>query len=491
MNFLQRVQWFFWPVEAKEQKRTLLMLIVLFLVSFVYSILRTLKLTILLADPDLPSQAVSYLKIFGIMPAAMLFTWLAMSMQSVMGQKKTFLGMNFLFAGLFAILTLVVLPHKELYRLNISGSNELIALVNSWYITLFYVAAEMWSSIMLNMLCWGVIIEITELKESKRLYALFSLAANLATYVAGWWGSSTIDSHVCYFMQTTHPTWEQSLLFQMCVLWIAQFLIVIFFQAAVSSQEIAQQNTLDKKVRLGFWQSVEIAWKNPIIRNVSLMMISFNIIYHLVDVIHNDYVRSVFSADPKAMNSYLNLVGKYLGIYAVIFSWILSGSFVRQFGLFYSLLFTPILWAVLTALDLMSTAGWIAAVPFTWVNIQIPMYLLSFSLMLSVGRAAKFTIFDTAKEMSFLSLSLQDKRLGKASVDGLTSRLGKTGGAWLVIMILGQVGTLAAALLPLKIAMICAYALWFGSVFALIKVLPAEGKSAKIKSSSSLNTAIA
>ena len=474
MNFGQQLLWFFWPVEAKEHKRTFLMLIVLFYVSFVYSILRTLKLTILLADPDLPSQAISYLKIFGIMPAAMIFTWLAMSMQSGLGQKKTFLGMNFLFAGIFAILTLIILPNKELYKLHFSGSHELIALINSWYITLFYVSAEMWSSIMLNMLCWGIIIEITDLKESKRLYALFSLAANLATYAAGWWGSSTIDAQVSYFMQTSTPTWEQSLLFQMCVLWTAQLLIIMFFQAAISSQEIAQQKTLDKKVRLGFWKSVEIAWKNPIVRNVSIMMISFNIIYHLVDVIHNDYVRTVFASNPKAINSYLNLVGKYLGIYSIIFSLFLSGSFVRRFGIFSSLLFTPVLWSALTILDFMSAAGWIGEVPFSWANVAIPIHLLSFSLILSVGRAAKFTIFDTAKEMSFLSLSLQDKRLGKASVDGLTSRLGKTGGAWLVIMILGQLGTLTAAILPLKFAMICAYGLWFWSVFALIKVLPAE-----------------
>jgi AAA family ATP:ADP antiporter len=147
---------------------------------------------------------------------------------------------------------------------------------------------------------------------------------------------------------------------------------------------------------------------------------------------------------------------------------------VRRFGIFSSLLFTPVLWSALTILDFMSAAGWIGEVPFSWANVAIPIHLLSFSLILSVGRAAKFTIFDTAKEMSFLSLSLQDKRLGKASVDGLTSRLGKTGGAWLVIMILGQLGTLTAAILPLKFAMICAYGLWFWSVFALIKVLPAE-----------------
>ncbi len=479
MSLISKLAWFFWPVETKEQKKTFFMLLVLFFVSFVYSILRTLKITILLADPTLPSQAVSYLKIFGIMPAALVFTWLAIRMQSLYGQKMTFLGMNFLFATLFAILALYILPYQDFYRLHFSGTHELIALVNSWYITVFYVAAEMWSSIMLNMLCWGIIIEVTDLKDSKRLYGLFSLAGNLATYAAGLWGSSTIDNQIRYFYNLADhaiPTWEQSLFFQMVVLWGVQAVIALCFQIAISSQKIEHQKVLNKKVRLGFWKSIEIALKNPIIRNVSLMMISFNIVYHLVDVIHNDSVRMVFAGSPKAMNSYLNLVGKYLGIYAVVFSWLLSGSFVRRFGVFASLLFTPILWSFLSVLDVLSTAQIIPSIAFNWAAVAVPMSLLSFSLILSVGRAAKFTIFDTAKEMSFLSLSLEDKRLGKASVDGLTSRLGKSGGAWIVIITLSHFGSIAASIFPLKVAIFLAYGLWFGSIFSLVRSLPQDNE---------------
>ncbi|MBM4222289.1 MAG: hypothetical protein FJ161_00580, partial [Gammaproteobacteria bacterium] len=251
MNLIEKIKWFFWPVEQKEQKQTILMIIVLFLVSFVYSILRTLKITILLADPTLPSQALSYLKIFGIMPAAIVFTWFAIKIQTTVGQRKTFFIMNAVFALIFSILTFCVLPYQEAFHLHFSGQHELISLLNSWYITIFYVAAEMWSSIMLNMLCWGVIIEITGHKDSPRLYSIFSLAANLATYAAGWWGSSTIKAQVKYFMNTNNPTWDQSLLYQMIVLLICQALIMVFFHVAISSQSDRHQKTLSKKVRLG------------------------------------------------------------------------------------------------------------------------------------------------------------------------------------------------------------------------------------------------
>lgn len=475
-DLMKKVGWFLWPVEKGERNKTFCMLMVLFLVSFVYSILRTLKLTILLAEPDLPTQAVSYLKIFGIMPAALLFTWLATKMQTHTGQEKTFMGMNLFFAALFAFLTLVIMPNKESYMLHIPGTNELIVLINRWYISLFYVAAEMWSSIMLNMLCWGVIIEVTKLKESKRLYALFSLAGNAGTYIAGLWGSSTVKAQLQWFTGSMHPTWEQSLLFQMLVLWGFQALIMLAFWAAMRSQHHEQQQILQKKVKVSFIDAIKIAWKNPIVRNVSIMMVCFNIVYHIIDVVHNDYVKTLFLGSAGSMNSYLNLVSKYLGIFSILFSWVLSGSFVRVFGIPAALYFTPVLWFGLSCLDLFSSWGWIPEMGFSWEGLLVPVQILSLSLILSVGRAAKFTIFDTAKEMSLLSLSIEEKRLGKASVDGITTRLGKSGGAWLVISLTGIAGGVAGALQLLQGTIFFSYALWFLSVFMLIQCLPCEAR---------------
>jgi len=44
-------------------------------------------------------------------------------------------------------------------------------------------------------------------------------------------------------------------------------------------------------------------------------------------------------------------------------------------------------------------------------------------------RAAKYSVFDATKEMAFVPLSPECKLNGKAAIDGVCSRLGKTGGS--------------------------------------------------------------
>src|SRR5690606_15764245 len=46
-----------------------------------------------------------------------------------------------------------------------------------------------------------------------------------------------------------------------------------------------------------------------------------------------------------------------------------------------------------------------------------------------LSRAAKYTVFDATKEISFIPLSVQSKLKGKAAIDGIGSRIGKSGGS--------------------------------------------------------------
>ena len=52
------------------------------------------------------------------------------------------------------------------------------------------------------------------------------------------------------------------------------------------------------------------------------------------------------------------------------------------------------------------------------------------------SRGFKYTLFDTSKEMTYIPLSREQQRIGKAAIDGVGSRVGKSFGAFAIQILL-------------------------------------------------------
>jgi AAA family ATP:ADP antiporter len=77
---------------------------------------------------------------------------------------------------------------------------------------------------------------------------------------------------------------------------------------------------------------------------------------------------------------------------------------------------------------------------------QIPvtsLILMFGSAQICLGRASKYTVFDETKEIAFIPLSKENQRKGKAVVDGIASRFGKSGGSIIIQCLLLNCGNLA------------------------------------------------
>jgi AAA family ATP:ADP antiporter len=57
------------------------------------------------------------------------------------------------------------------------------------------------------------------------------------------------------------------------------------------------------------------------------------------------------------------------------------------------------------------------------------------------SKIAKYSFFDPTKEMAYIPLTETEKVKGKASIDIVGSRLGKSGASWISLVLIGIMGT--------------------------------------------------
>ena len=85
------------------------------------------------------------------------------------------------------------------------------------------------------------------------------------------------------------------------------------------------------------------------------------------------------------------------------------------------------------------------------------------------ARVSKYTLFDATKELAFIPLSKESKLKGKAAIDGVGSRLGKSGGSIIHQGLLMLFGTVALSTPVVGIILFAVIGAWMFAVKSLGK----------------------
>ena len=84
-----------------------------------------------------------------------------------------------------------------------------------------------------------------------------------------------------------------------------------------------------------------------------------------------------------------------------------------------------------------------------------------------MSKAAKYSVFDATKEMAFIPLEHDCKLKGKAAIDGIGSRLGKSGGAVFYQGLLLVFGTVSGSAPYVALLLGVVLVLWMWAVHLL------------------------
>jgi AAA family ATP:ADP antiporter len=299
--------------------------------------------------------------------------------------------------------------------------------------------SELWSSIIVSMLLWGFANQITRLGEAKRFYSVFGIGINFSGIIAGQASIMVCCREFNPSIPFGHTAWEQSLYTLLGMIVLSGVLSLALFwwlNRKVLTDPTYYDATEEKKEKemrgkLSLMESIRYMLTSRYMICIVLTVLSYNMVINLVEVLWKHEVKELYS-DPKEYHLYMNQVTTLIGVIATLTSLFISGNSIRRLGWSVTAMMTPI---VLLITSIAFFGSFVVKEHYPALLYSLTGSLpLAFVVFLGtsqnvLSRAAKYTVFDATREMAFVPLSPADKIKGKAVVDGICSRLGKSGGS--------------------------------------------------------------
>ena len=440
---------YLWPVHHYELRKLIPLLLIFFLISFDYNILRTMKDTLVVTAKDSGAEAIPFIKVWAMFPMSILLTFIFTRLSNRFSRETVIYTMFSFFLLFFAVFTFAVYPYRDLIHPNASanylqgilplGAKGFIAMYRNWSFTAFYVMSELWGNIVLFVLFWGFANQITRLGEAKRFYGILGIGANLSGIFAG-------QISVSLYRDALDPTlpfgssgWEQTMIMLISLILVAGAATLGLFYWMNSRiltnplyydpSEARKESKV--KGRLSMRESFSYLVRSKYLMCLAVIVIAYNLVINLVEVVWKHEVHELYP-NPSDYNLYMNHVTIVISIFATLTALFISGNSIRKFGWTFTAMLTP-------AILLITSIGFFGCfLAKEYMGTELlsvlgatPLALAVFfgSAQNAISRAAKYSVFDATKEMAFVPLSPENKLRGKAAIDGVGARLGKSGGS--------------------------------------------------------------
>ena len=390
----------------------------LFLLSFAlivllnanYTILRSCRNTIALTCFGGSASHLPYFELFGTLPGSILMTALVSKLAGHLDAKRLFFLVLLLFLSFFLGFTFILYPF-------LSQLPPFVATLSSM---LFYVMAELWKIIPFTVLFWGLLNKNMTEGEAKIFYGPLMLGGSLGTMLAG-------PLIVLCTTDTITTSWHDSLAKLTLLLTFSGALIFYLYGTLWQRFESrAFQEKREKKMSLK--KSLFLTWNSPTLFFLGWIVLTDFLAYTLGEVIFLDLLKEKFP-DPKHYCQFQGTLSFWVGILTTISALIFTPWMLKRTS------WTAV--ALVTPIAVLLTEGAFFIVLRLHCNHPPLLNWAIFlgSLQYCLCRAAKYTFFDTSKELVFVGIDPSEKMGGKLAIDGIAARVGKGGASALTLLL--------------------------------------------------------
>ncbi len=481
-----RLRAYLWPIYPHELKTFVPMFLIFFLVGFNYSLLRATKDAFVVTAPSAGAEALPFLKVWAIIPMALLFTFIFTRVSNRLTREKIFYVMMSIFIAFFLLFMFILYPYRDtlhphtycdkVQQLLPQGFQGFIAIFRNWTYTLFYIMSEMWSTFIMTVLAWGFANDVTSVNSAKRYYGLLGIGINLSGVFAGFVATSMSQNVFNASLPFGLTAWDQTVFMLNAIIIMASFACMGLFRYihaqghGYNSASYHKENS-GPDVKMGLRKNFAYLAKSKYLICIAVIVITYNIAMNLIEIIWKDQVRQLYP-NPADFNAYMGQILTWIGVVATVVSIFVSGAIIRRFSWTTSALISPMIilaTGIAFFFFFFFKDSSFAAIS-TWLG-TTPLVLCVFfgSLQNCLARASKYTLFDATKELAFIPLSKECKLKGKAAIDGVGSRLGKSGGSVIHQTLIMFFGSVALSTPYVAILLLIAIGAWTTAVRSLGK----------------------
>ncbi len=429
------------PIRREEWRIFAQMFLIVCLINVNFSILRAMRNALVVGDVGGSSAFIPYFELFGTFPTSILLTWGLSRLMRVCSLRFIFSITMAFFLVFFIVFAFWIYPHRESIHTLLESKLGLFfdlsrfkVVFTHWPDMVFCIMSELWKVALLSVLFWGFVNQNLSLGEAKRFYPPLMLGSSIGAVLAG---PITVfcTSHLSWnLIALSSHRWQHSLIFLTLFLIICGCGTLFLFRSlfkefklrggqivAQPADSAPQKEPFSRKL-LSLSSSLRYLLKSPYLSALFLVVIAEYVSYALGELIFLETLKEMYPT-PTDYCQFMGNLTFWTGILTAFSALILTPYLLQTYRWTISALIPPIFMVAMTIAFFFTIycgkAGWLLGA------LYLPIAVVFGSLHFCISRAAKYTLFDAAKELAFIPLDQEGQMKGKLIIDGIGSRLGR------------------------------------------------------------------
>jgi len=456
----------------------------MFLFIYIFTTVRDTKDTLVVSNCG--AEAIPFLKLYGVTPCAVLFLVVYSKLSGVLSREWLFYATLVPFFVFYVLFAYVLFPLRDVIHFSDVGGGggdggglgrtAATSLIHYWSFSLYFIVSELWASAGVPLLFWQCANDVTTLDQAKRFYPLFAVIGNLAPIISG-----KVMARIVSLQTTNDDVGFGQTLQKIATIKIAICIGIIllyntvYVMAGRRRPEVAPPPSKATRTKPSLRESIHELSKSPALRSMAAMVICYNMCIELSEVVWKGLLRKMYP-NKSAYMTFMAGFSQKIGAVAIVMQ-LLAPRIIFTLGWKWTSLLTPIVMAAMIVPFFVAVVflqgqadGEANSTSGNLVTLAAALAIGTWQIVAS--KVAKYSLFDPCKEMAYIPLDPELKVKGKAAVEVMGARFGRSLGSLsqqLLVLLVGG-GSMIKCVPFVGVLYLVTVGFWLRAVCVLAKL---------------------